>query len=134
MILEYIDDAGKIKIKEFTTLTKPEWKALGYAEKPHAEEIMIDWILDNNIPKQKISRIYSELEPCDFERHTCKDKLAKLFPDPIKEYSYDYPGKLGDNLKTARDASKKIREKDMNKLINDDIRRKNRIYIKRRMR
>ena len=95
---------------------------------------MIDWILDNNIPKQKISRIYSELEPCEFEGHTCKDQLVKLFPDANKEYSYDYPGKLGDNLKTVRDASIKRREKDMNKLINDDIRRKNRIYIKRRIR
>jgi hypothetical protein len=116
-IVEYIDDAGKVRIKEFTTLTESEWRTLGYIEKPHAEQIMIDWVLDNKIPKEKVSRIYSELEPCNFNKHTCKDKLEKLFPDAIKEYSYDYPGKLGDNLKSVRDASIKERANDMNKLI-----------------
>ena len=116
-IVEYIDDTGKVRLKEFTTLTEPEWKALGYKRKPHAEQIMIDWILENKIPKEKISRIYSELEPCNFDRHLCKDKLEKLFPDAIKEYSYDYPGKLGDNLKNVRDTSIKERANDMNKLV-----------------
>ncbi len=116
-IVEYLDDTGKIKVKEFTTLTESEWKALGYFEKPHAEEIMIDWLLDNNIPKNKISRIYSELEPCNFEKHFCKRQLEILFPDAIKEYSYDYPGKLGDNLKSVRNVSIKERANDMNKLI-----------------
>lgn len=115
-VVEYIDDTGKVKIKEFTTLTKPEWKALGYSDKPHAERIMVDWVLDN-IPKNKVTRVYSKLEPCNFTKHKCKDLLEKHFPNAIKEYSYDYPGKLGDNLKTVRDASIKERAKDMSKLV-----------------
>lgn len=115
-VVEYFDDMGKVKIKEFTTLTEHEWKTLGYIEKPHAERIMVDWVLDN-IPKDKVVRIYSELEPCDFTKHKCKELLEKHFPNAIKEYSYDYPGKLGDNLKNVRDASIKARSNDMNKLL-----------------
>ncbi len=115
-VVEYLDDVGKIKIKEFTTLTETEWKALGYIEKPHAERIMVDWVLDN-IPKNKVTRVYSELEPCNFTKHKCKKLLETHFPDAIKEYSYDYPGKLGDNLKNIRDASIKERAIEMNKLV-----------------
>jgi hypothetical protein len=43
--------------------------------------------------------------------------LDKHFPDAIKEYSYDYPGNLGDNLKSVRDNSIKERTKDMNNLV-----------------
>jgi hypothetical protein len=116
-VVEYLDEAGKVKIKEFTTLTESEWKAMGYRKKPHAERIMTDWILDNNIPKGKVTRIYSELEPCSFKDHWCKEMLDKHFPDAIKEYSYDYPGNLGDNLKSVRDNSIKERTKDMNNLV-----------------
>ncbi|MGB6093436.1 MAG: nucleic acid/nucleotide deaminase domain-containing protein [Moheibacter sp.] len=116
-IVEYIDDVGKSVRKEFTTLTEPEWKALGYDDKPHAERIMADWILDNNIPKEKVTKIYSELEPCNFEDHKCKKLLETLFPNAEKEFSYDYPGILGDNLKSVRDASIKERANDMNKLV-----------------
>ena len=117
VILEYVDEVGSVKIKEFTTLTEPEWKILGYKRKPHAEEIMIDWVIDNNIAKDKVSRIFSELEPCNFDDHLCKQQLENLFPDAIKEYSYDYPGKLGDYLKYIRDIAIKERANDLKKLI-----------------
>lgn len=116
-VVEYIDDTGKVRIKEFTTLTETEWRVLGYERKPHAERIMIDWVLDNNIPKEKVIKIYSELEPCNFEDHKCKKLLETLFPNTEKEFSYDYPGIQGDDLKSVRDASIKERANDMNKLI-----------------
>jgi hypothetical protein len=98
-------------------LTEPEWKALGYRKKPHAERIATDWLLDNNVSKEKVTKIYSELEPCNFEDHKCKNMLDKLFPNAQKQFSYDYPGILGDELKSVRDASITERTNDMQKLI-----------------
>jgi hypothetical protein len=83
-VFEYVDNSGKLVKKAFTTEIESEL---------HSEEIAIDFFKSNKIPNSNIKRIYSELEPCELERHTCKQNLNNYFPEAVKTYSYPYPGR-----------------------------------------
>lgn len=106
-VFEYLDEGGRIVRKEFTTQITSD---------AHSEAIGIEWLRDNNIPDERVTKIYSELEPCSLKRHNCKQKLQR-FKNAEIEFSYDYPG---DNTSGVgvRQASIAEREKDLKKLVN----------------
>jgi hypothetical protein len=86
-VFEYLRE-GKYQTKAFTTLTDPEWQALGFNSKPHAEEIGFKWFEDNGTAE--IKAIYSELEPCVIREHNCKKEIIKRFPQAIVSHSYAF--------------------------------------------
>jgi len=119
-VFAYVDKNGTTQFKEFTTFgSQKDWKAAGFKEKPHAEAIGNKWLETNNIPRENISMVYSELNFCHFKGHNCNVMIHSNFPKAIKEYSYEYPGKLGDNLQNVRDKSINDRKFDLDKYIDN---------------
>jgi hypothetical protein len=104
-VFEYVDNNGNLVKKAFTTEVNNSF---------HSEEIAIDFFSSQNIPKQNIKRIYSELEPCELTGHTCKVKLDANFPSAQKSYSYDYPGGVDNSI---RQASVNQRSSDLENLL-----------------
>ena len=104
-VFEYIDINGTLTKKAFSTEIN---------NSSHSEEIAIDFFNTQNIPKQNVRRIYSELEPCELSGHTCKAKLEANFPKAQKSFSYYYPGGV-DN--TIRQSSVSQRYLDLQTLL-----------------
>ncbi|WP_150546722.1 nucleic acid/nucleotide deaminase domain-containing protein, partial [Mesonia oceanica] len=104
-IFEYLDDSGKITRKEFTTIK---------GRREHAEIIGMKWLRDNKITNEKVTKVYSELEPCSLKESMCKQKLQRYKNADI-EYSYDYPGdsNLGSEIrrKSIKQRTKDIKTK-----------------------
>lgn len=98
-VFEYIDDTGKIVRKEFTTILDSD---------DHAEIIGIKWLKENNIDNQKVTKIYSELEPCSLKASNCKKELQQ-FKNAEIEYSYDYPGVDNVGMEIRRNSIKERR-------------------------
>lgn len=105
-IFEYLDDAGKIQRKEFTTLLNSD---------DHAEMIGMKWLRENGVADKKVVKIYSELEPCSLEESNCKQKLQR-FKNAEVEYSYDYPGDKNSSAEIRRNSIKE-RKNDFKKFI-----------------
>lgn len=105
-VFEYLDDMGKIKRKEFTTIK---------GNKDHAEMLGMKWLREEGIADDKVVKIYSELEPCSLERHNCKQKLQR-YKNAEQEYSYDYPGIDRAEAEIRRNSIKE-RSNDFKKLI-----------------
>ncbi len=81
-VFEYLDEAGNIRRKEFTTIK---------GNNDHAEIIGMKWLRENGIPDKKVVKVYSELEPCSLTESMCKQRLQR-YQNAELEYSYDYPG------------------------------------------
>lgn len=62
---------------------------------------------------------YSELNFCHFEGHKRNNLINSNFPKSVKKYTYEYPGKLGDNLESVRKKSINDRKIDLDRYIND---------------
>lgn len=119
-VFAYVDNNGITQYKEFTTFaTRKEWEAAGFFDKPHAELIGVRWLDANGIPKENVEMVYSELNFCHFKGHNCNHLIHSNFPKSVKEYTYEYPGKLGDDLESVRKKSISDRKIDLNKFIND---------------
>ncbi|MCA6365216.1 MAG: hypothetical protein IM638_19445 [Bacteroidetes bacterium] len=82
-VFEYWDNNGILVKKAFTTDLQSNL---------HAEELALIFFNNQNISLNNISRIYSELEPCALEGHSCKSTLILNCPNAQIKYSYDYPG------------------------------------------
>lgn len=103
---------GKIETRAFTTVeTRAEWEALGFRERPHAEQIGKKWLNGNGI--KKVIAVYSELEPCLLGGYECRNMLMREFPDALISFSYKYGDKIS-RTKAIQD-----RAKDMNRIINN---------------
>lgn len=105
-VFEYLDDTGKLQRKEFTTIK---------GSRDHAEIRGIKWLEDNKIPNDKVTKIYSELEPCSLESSNCK-KALQQFKKATLEYSYDYPGDGNFGAEVRRNSIKE-RAKDLKQLV-----------------
>lgn len=116
-IFEYVDNAGNIVAKEFSTLSENELLAKGLDKSPHAEIIGMKWMEENKIPNSKIKRVYSELEPCTFTSSKCKHKLRSQYENALIEYSFDYPGE-NDVLKNERKSSIILRAEKLKRIFN----------------
>ena len=80
---------GELKTKAFATDQS--------VTKKHAERIGYEWLESQGIPNENITRIYSELQPCELPSGGdgpggCKEAINERFPDADVTYSYDYPG------------------------------------------
>lgn len=109
-VFEFIGKKGKLETKAFTTLTEQELKELGYInEKPHAEELGIDWLKEQGIKSDRVVRIYSELEPCMLNKHNCKLEIAKNFPEAKVSYSYSFTKQPQVMKKAIQDRAKDLK-------------------------
>ncbi|HIP47636.1 MAG TPA: hypothetical protein EYG92_01535 [Lutibacter sp.] len=111
-IFEYVDNARKLQIQIFTSVDKQkDWEKLGFYEKPHAIQIGVGWLIDNNIKFEKVRSIYSELAPCVEDGYNCKRLLNDLFPQSNIEHSYSF------TISKASQKSIIQRKKDINNML-----------------
>ncbi|MCT4216939.1 hypothetical protein HZP46_15860 [Elizabethkingia anophelis] len=82
-VFEYLDKSGKLVKKAFSTEIDLD---------AHAENIGLQWLKKEGIPKENVKTVYSELEPCGLGKHNCKKLIKDNFTKANMEYSFPYPG------------------------------------------
>lgn len=109
-VFEYRDATGKLQ--QFVQSTIPTTGS-------HAERLALKRLEDEKVPFSSVTRIYSELEPCEvpdggLKSEGCKAMVEKAFPQAKVTYSYEYKGR-GQDTRPSRLASIKQREADFTK-------------------
>lgn len=106
-VFEYRDATGNLQ--QLVQSTRPDTGK-------HAERLRLERLQAENVPFSNVTRIYSELEPCEvpdggLKSEGCKTMIQRAFPQAKVTYSYDYKGR-GQDTRAARMASLKQRETD----------------------
>ncbi len=82
-VVEYEDANGELVMKEFIS-----------NKTAHSEDAMIDYMNQHNITGDKITRIFTEREPCvqtpSNPAHDCAHHILDFAPDAEVTYAYDY--------------------------------------------
>lgn len=77
---EYIDDNGKLQVKIMSSSDSGQ----------HSERRIGDWMKEQGIKPEKVTRVHSELEPCVTPQAFCKPYLAINVPQAKISYSFEY--------------------------------------------
>lgn len=106
-VIEYRDATGNLQ--HFVQSTRPDTGK-------HAERLALEKLRHEKVPFSSVTRIYSELEPCEvpdggLRGEGCKTMVQQAFPQAKVTYSYEYKGR-GQDTRAARLASIKQRETD----------------------
>lgn len=71
----------------------------------HSERRIAEWMRENNIKPEQVTRVYTELEPCSTRNSFCKQYLAKNTPQAKVSYSFEY----GDNKPSKQRGVKELK-------------------------
>jgi RHS repeat-associated protein len=98
-VFEYIDDAGKPVLRAAENITEQEIKkatGVGIPGGIHSEKALAAEIEKLGIPKSKVTKIYTEFEPCNRGQNTCSKFLKQNFPKAKVYWSYPYNQGMND--------------------------------------
>ena len=91
---EYLDDNGNWAYE------------IAESRGQHSERIIGDKLSDMDVESWRVSRIYSDLEPCCIPGGQCKDYIARNYPDADVTYSFEYGDTFESRKKGVNDMKK----------------------------
>jgi RHS repeat-associated protein len=102
-VFEYLADDNSLQ-----TITRFSGRGVGHAERIIAKELE-----EAGIEANRVTRIYSELEPCVAPGGYCKAMIAGKYPNAIVNYSFEYgatKASRGAGVSALKNAVERFRE------------------------
>jgi RHS repeat-associated protein len=88
-VVQFRDASGRLRLRAAENITEME-----VGVPIHAEQMITQEILSLGVPRNSITRIYSEFEPCNFGSNNCAGFLRQNFPNARVYWSYSYNGSM----------------------------------------
>jgi hypothetical protein len=103
-VVQYRDAFGRLRLRAAENITQSEAGAA-----IHAEQMITQEIIRMGLPRNSVTRIYSEFEPCNFGSNNCINFLRQNFPNATIYWSYPY------NSNALRELSRLRKYQDLEK-------------------
>jgi hypothetical protein len=68
----------------------------------HSEELLDQWLADERIGNDQVTRWYSERQPCNWDGHMCNELLANNYPGSKVTWSIPFSTPAEQSAANAR--------------------------------